>query len=71
MMSTTWVLAGPAECAGQPGGGEGYNPPYLIWKGFDLRLKSRIPKPKLVDLVRLALPTEGAAESASAHSARP
>ena len=32
-------------------------------KGFDLRIRSRIPKPKLVDPARPALPTGRAADS--------
>ena len=70
MMSATWIWDGLAECAGKPGEREGSNPTYLIWKAFDFRIESRIPKPKLVGLARLALPTGGAAESASAHSVK-
>ena len=62
MLSTTWILAGPVECAGQPGGGGGLKKPYLIWKGFYFRLKSRTPNPKFVGQARHALPTGGAAD---------
>ena len=71
MMSATWILGGLAECAGQPGGVDGSNLLYLLWKEYDFRIKSGIPKFKLVGLARPALPTGGAAESASAHSAGP
>ena len=33
MMSATWILAGPAECAGQPGGGGGLKPSILDLEG--------------------------------------
>ena len=40
----------------------GLKPSIFIWKGFDFRIESMIPKPKLVGLARHAPPTGGAAD---------